>query len=220
MENESPSVVGEQVSGNKRWLKYSALKTNKNEGRAGRQRQTAEIKGKWKERKKGKFKQRARGLVEAETSSYLQNPVPPFWYSNRIPAGLMTTLRLHLPGSIAASVITWLHSNQWNENGSDVSIYLLWRKSLASVPSSSVSHGLFVAVVWPGFVYTEEDRVTPRGCQSNKTEGTVVRSSFFQPQWEAKQTQPRLGGREKAECFLAGESAGLVGEGSRFSSLA
>lgn len=96
----------------------------------------------------------------------------------------------------------------------------LWRKSLASVPSSSVSHGLFVAVVWPGFVYTEEDRVTPRGCQSNKTEGTVVRSSFFQPQWEAKQTQPRLGGREKAECFLAGESAGLVGEGSRFSSLA
>ena len=129
-------------------------------------------------------------------------------------------LRLHLPGSIAASVITWLHSNQWNENGSDVSIYLLGRKSLASVPSSSLSHGLFVAVVWPGFVYTEEDRVTPRGCQSNKTEGTVVRSSFFQPQWEAKQTQPRLGGREKAECFLAGESAGLVGEGSRFSSLA
>ena len=91
MENESPSVVGDQVSGNKRWLKCCALKTNKNEGRAGRQRQTDEIKGKWKERKKRKFKHRARGLVEAETSRYLQHPVLPFWHSNRIPAGFMTT---------------------------------------------------------------------------------------------------------------------------------
>ena len=122
---------------------------------------------------------------------------PPVTFNTQFsPSGIVTEsqlgswpphLRLHIPGSIAASVITWLHSSQWNENGNDVSIYLLWRKSLASVPSSSLSHGLFVPVVSPGFAHTEEDRVTSRGWQSNKTEGTVVRCSFFQPQWEAKQ---------------------------------
>lgn len=122
-------------------------------------------------------------------------------------------LRLHLPGSIAASVITWLHSSQWTEDGSDVSIYLLWRKSLASVPSSSLSRGLFVAVAWPGFAYTEEDRVTSRGWQSNKTEGTVVRCSFFQPQWEAKQPLGLdLGaGRESGVVFGGRVSRGCGG---------
>ena len=61
----------------------------------GRQRKSAEIKGKWKERKKrkNKFKQRARGwLVEAETSSDPQNPVLPFLHSNRVPAGPLSAL--------------------------------------------------------------------------------------------------------------------------------
>lgn len=192
MENESPSVMGEQVSGNKRWLKCSALKTNKKEGRAGRQRQTAEIK------ESGK-KERRESLSKGQEAWSKQRP-PVIFKTQFFPPGIVTDsqlrswppyLGLHLPGSIAANVTTWLHSNQWNENGSDARIYLPWRKSLASVHSSSLSHGLFVAVVWPGFVYTEEDRVTPRGRQSNKTEGKQSRHSLERKRsvfwWESQQ---------------------------------
>lgn len=119
----------------------------------------------------------ARGLVK-------QRP-PVIFKTQFFPPGIVTDSPAardyptwdYISQPIAANVTTWLHSNQWNENGSDARIYCPGGNFSPS-HSSSLSHGLFVAVVWPGVVYTEEDRVTPRGRQSNKTEGKQSRHSL------------------------------------------
>lgn len=213
----NPKTWENRWGGNERWLNCSALEINKNEGRMGRQRESAEIKGKWKEKKKrkNKFKQRARGwLFEAETSSYLQNPVLPFLHSKRVPAVHLTALsettlpRLHC--SQHGHITTFLPVKwEWKW-----CVQLLAQEEILGLHSLLFSpyNGLFVDVVWPGFDYTDQDTVTPRGWQSNKTEGTVVGSSFFQPQWEVKCPLSLDWEREiKPSVFSVGES-GRQGE--------
>lgn len=176
--------------------KCSALKTNKKRAeQGGRGKTAAEIKESGKKEKKRKFKQRARGLSRSKR--------PPVIFKTQFfPPGIVTEsqlrsrppyLGLHLPGSIAANVTTWLHSNQWNENGSDAASTCPGGNPWPLHSSSSLSHGLFVAVVWPGFLSI------PKRIES--LPGTAK-----QQDRRAKQTQPR----EKAECFWWEKSAGVV----------
>ena len=73
--------------GKMKWQNCSALEINKNWGKSGRQRESAEIEGKWKEREE--IKQRSRGWNPdwLKHRPAVSKNVFYFLCSNRVPAG-------------------------------------------------------------------------------------------------------------------------------------